>query len=235
MGWRRTQTDFERQFPEGILEQFRGMLDYFGESPYIVRSSSILEDARGNAFSGKYESVFVANRGSREKREQDLLDAVRRVYASVLDEEALLYRKRRGLLESEERMALLIMRVSGAPHGIFYYPQAAGVGLSFNPYVWHKDIDPQAGVVRLVFGLGTRAVDRSDDDYTRLVALNAPDRRPEANFDEVCEHSQRRMDCLDLREGKFVSLLFRRWSPTAPNFHWTLLHAHGRRLSLDHL
>ncbi len=198
----------EGKFPEAILDQFQGMLDYFGESPYIVRSSSILEDARGNAFSGKYESVFVTNRGPREKRKQALLDAVRKVYASVLDEEALLYRRRRGLLDSEERMALLIMRVSGAPHGDYYYPQAAGVGLSFNPFVWHKDIDPQAGVVRLVFGLGTRAVDRCDDDYTRLVALNALARRPEANLDDVCEHSQRRMDCLDLRKSEFVSLPF---------------------------
>lgn len=205
-------------FPKNILEQFEGMLDYFGESPYIVRSSSILEDARGNAFSGKYESVFVANRGSREKRMAGLLDAVRQVYVSVLDEEALRYRKRRGLLESEERMALLIMRVSGAPHGRYYYPQAAGVGLSFNPYVWHKDIDPRAGVVRLVFGLGSRAVDRSDDDYTRLVALNAPSRRPEANFDEVCEHSQRRMDCLDLQEDKFVSLPFQEVIGEGPDF-----------------
>ncbi len=202
------QRILEGRFPEEILEQFQGMIDYFGESPYIVRSSSILEDARGNAFSGKYESVFVANRGSREKRKQALLDAVRRVYASVMDEEALLYRRRRGLLDSEERMALLIMRVSGAPYGRHYYPQAAGVGLSFNPFVWHRDIDPEAGIVRLVFGLGTRAVDRSDDDYTRLVALNAPGRRPEADVDEVCEHSQRRMDCLDLQEGRFVSLPF---------------------------
>lgn len=208
----------EGRFPPAILEQFQGMLDYFGESPYIVRSSSILEDARGNAFSGKYESVFVANRGSREKRKQALLDAVRRVYASVLDEEALGYRKRRGLLESEERMALLIMRVSGAPHGRYYYPQAAGVGLSFNPFVWHKDIEPEAGVLRLVFGLGTRAVDRCDDDYTRLVALNAPSRRPEANFDDVCEHSQRRMDCLDLQEGKFVSLPFQEALVEKPEF-----------------
>jgi len=204
-GRRRIQTG---HFPPAILEQFQGLLDYFGESPYIVRSSSILEDARGNAFSGKYESVFVANRGSREQRRQGLLDAVRRVYASVFDEQALLYRQRRGLLDSEERMALLIMRVSGAPNGRYYYPQAAGVGLSFNPYAWHPDILPQAGVLRLVFGLGTRAVDRSDDDYTRLVALNAPARRPEADFDDVREHSQRRMDCLDLQDDKFVSLPF---------------------------
>jgi hypothetical protein len=184
------------------------MIDYFGESPYIVRSSSILEDARGNAFSGKYESVFVVNRGSREERMTALLDAVRRVYASVLDEQALRYRRRRGLLDSEERMALLIMRVSGAAHGRYYYPQAAGVGLSYNPFVWHPDIDPHAGVLRLVFGLGTRAVDRSDDDYTRLVALNAPTRRPEASFEEVRDHSQQRMDCLDLIEGTFASLPF---------------------------
>lgn len=193
-------------FPEHTLEQFRGMIDYFGESPYIVRSSSILEDARGNAFSGKYESIFVSNRGTREERMAALLDAVRQVYASVLDREALEYRRRRGLMDSEERMALLIMRVSGAPHGRYYYPQAAGVGLSYNPFVWHPDIDPHAGVLRLVFGLGTRAVDRSDDDYTRLVALNAPARRPEASFEDVLEHSQRRMDCLDLQENRFVSL-----------------------------
>jgi hypothetical protein len=195
-------------FPNDTIEQFRGMIDYFGESPYIVRSSSILEDARGNAFSGKYESVFVVNHGTREERMTALLNAVRRVYASVLDEEALRYRRRRGLLQSEERMALLIMRVSGAAHDRYYYPQAAGVGLSYNPFVWHPDIDPHAGVLRLVFGLGTRAVDRSDDDYTRLVALNAPTRRPEASFEEVRDHSQRRMDCLDLVNGDFVSLPF---------------------------
>jgi hypothetical protein len=216
----------EGRFPEGVIDQFQGVLDYFGESPYIVRSSSILEDERGNAFSGKYESVFVANRGSREKRKQALLDAVRQIYASVLDEEALLYRKRRGLLESEERMALLIMRVSGSPHGHYYYPQAAGVGLSFNPFVWHKDIDPEAGILRLVFGLGTRAVDRCDDDYTRLVALNAPSRRPEANLDDVCEHSQRRMDCLDLQEGCFVSLPFQEVIANRPDFPLDLYLSH---------
>jgi hypothetical protein len=193
------------EFPDDVLQQFAGMLDYFGESPYIVRSSSILEDALGNAFSGKYESVFVVNRGTTEQRMEALLDAVRTVYASVLDHEALSYRKRRGLLDSEERMALLIMRVSGSLQGRRYFPQAAGVALSRNPYVWHREIDPRAGVVRLVLGLGTRAVDRSDDDYTRLVALNAPMRRPESGVADVREHSQRRMDCLDLNNGTLAS------------------------------
>jgi pyruvate, water dikinase len=195
----------EGSFTPEVLQQFESMLDYFGERPCIVRSSSILEDARGNAFSGKYESLFLSNRGSREERLAALLDAIRQVYASVLDPEALLYRKSRGLLESEERMALLIMRVSGRQRGDLFFPQAAGVGLSYNPWCWHPDIDPEAGIARLVFGLGTRAVDRSDDDYTRLVSLSAPLRRPEASLDEQHDHCQRRMDLIDLRKRELVS------------------------------
>lgn len=193
------------QFPDYTMDQFMVMLDYFGESPYIVRSSSLLEDMYGNAFAGKYDSVFCVNQGTREQRLQALLDTVRHVYASAMSEKALRYRITRGLLDRDERMALLVMRVSGARYGEKFFPQVAGVGFSFNPYVWYKDIDPRAGVLRLVCGLGTRAVDRSDDDYTRLVALNAPWRRPESNFNEVCEYSQRRVDYLDLAANRVAS------------------------------
>ena len=193
------------RFPDYTMDQFQAMLDYFGESPYIVRSSSLLEDTYGNAFAGKYDSVFCVNQGTREQRLQALLDTVRQVYASAMSEKALRYRVDRGLLDRDEQMALLVMRVSGSQYGDKFFPQIAGVGFSFNPYVWHKDIDPHAGVVRLVFGLGTRAVDRADDDYTRLVALNAPTRRPESNFDEVCEYSQHRVDYLDLAANRLAS------------------------------
>ena len=192
-------------FPDYTVEQFREMLDYFGEWPFIVRSSSLLEDNYGNAFAGKYESVFCVNQGSREKRLEDFLHAVRTIYASTMSEEALRYRARRGLLERDEQMALLVMRVSGEIRGRHFYPQVAGVGFSFNPYTWNEHIDPKAGVVRLVFGLGTRAVDRADDDYTRIVALNAPMRRPEANFDKVCQYAQRRVDYLDLESNRLTS------------------------------
>jgi hypothetical protein len=193
------------QFPDYLLKQFEQMLDYFGQSPIIVRSSSLLEDNYGNSFAGKYESVFCPNQGPRERRLEDFLSAVRTIYASTMSEKALRYREQRGLLDHDEQMALLVMRVSGATHGRYYYPEAAGVGFSFNPYVWHESIDPKAGVLRLVFGLGTRAVDRSDDDYTRLVALNAPRRRPESNFEEVRQYAQRRVDYLDLQANRLMS------------------------------
>lgn len=196
----------EGTFPDFIERQLVAMLEFYGQSPIIVRSSSLLEDGFGNAFTGKYESVFCPNQGSPEERLAAFLAAVKAVYASTLSEEALAYRERRGLIDRDEQMAILVQRVSGAVHGRLFYPQIAGVALSYNPYVWNHAIDPQAGVVRLVFGLGTRAVERSDDDYTRIVALNAPQLRPEANLDDVTEYAQRRVDVLDLEARTFGSL-----------------------------
>ncbi|MDY6914128.1 MAG: PEP/pyruvate-binding domain-containing protein [Planctomycetota bacterium] len=195
-------------FPEYIEKQFADMLDYFGQSPIIVRSSSLLEDNFGNAFAGKYESVFCVNQGPRHKRLEDFLSAVRTIYASTMSQKALTYRAQRGMLDHDEQMALLVQRVSGAVHDELFYPQVAGVGLSFNPYVWSRDIDPEAGVLRLVFALGTRAVDRHDDDYTRVVALNAPEKRPESNFDEARQYTQRKVDVLDLAANQLLSRSF---------------------------
>lgn len=195
-------------FPDHIRRQFMEMLDYFGQSPIIVRSSSLLEDGYGNAFSGKYETVFCANQGSPGQRLSAFMAAVRHVYASTLSQEALAYRAQRGLLEEDEQMSLLIQRVSGALYGDNYFPQIAGVGFSFNPYVWNEAIDPEAGMLRLVFGLGTRAVDRISSDYTRLIALNAPDRQPEGGGAGGLRYSQREVDILDLAQNKLTAREF---------------------------
>jgi hypothetical protein len=192
-------------FPDYIRRQFMEMLDYFGQSPIIVRSSSLLEDSYGNAFSGKYETVFCANQGTPAQRLEAFMSAVRTVYASTLSLEALSYRSQRGLLDQDEQMSLLVQRVSGALYGENFFPQVAGAGFSFNPYVWNEDIDPRAGMLRLVFGLGTRAVDRTSDDYTRLIALNAPDKRPESSADDIRKFSQHHADVLDLPHNRMAS------------------------------
>lgn len=197
-------------FPPHILKRFSDMLDYFGQSPVVVRSSSLLEDSFGNAFSGKYESVFCANQGNRANRLAEFTQAVKQVYASAMSREALEYRAEHGLLESDEQMALVVQRVCGAHHGPWYFPQIAAVAFSFNPYVWSEDINPRAGVLRLVFGLGTRAVDRADGDHTRLVALNAPELRPEGRGAAAAAVSQQKVDVLDLAGGGMVSMDFHR-------------------------
>jgi pyruvate,water dikinase len=196
------------EFPDYIVKRFSDMLNYYGQSPIIVRSSSLLEDNFGNAFAGKYESVFCPNQGTHQHRLDKFMNAVKIIYASTMSKEALSYRAKRGVLDRDEQMALLIQRVSGAPYKRFFYPQLAGVGLSFNPYAWSKSIDPEAGMLRLVFGLGTRAVERADDDYTHVVALNAPDKHPVSSREESRKHTQKRVDVLDLEENRLVSSYF---------------------------
>ncbi len=194
------------RFPRAVREQFLQMLEYFGQSPIIVRSSSLLEDNFGNAFAGKYESVFCANQGSPEVRFLALEDAVRTVYASAMSPEALNYRRERGLTDLDEQMAVLIQRVSGDHHGRYFFPHAAGVGNSANLYVWEPDMDPSAGMVRLVIGLGTRAVDRTTQDYARIVALDAPTRSPRIDEADAARYSQHGVDLLDLDDAELVTI-----------------------------
>jgi hypothetical protein len=203
----------EGEFLDYFLVQFQEMLEYFGQSPIIVRSSSLQEDSYGNSFSGKYESIFCANQGTPEERLEEFLDAVRRVYASSMDEDALMYRLHHGLLYEDEQMALLVQRVSGDRYGDYFFPAAAGVGFSYNPYVWDTSIDPYAGMLRLAFGLGTRAVDRVEDDYTRIVALNAPERRPEKNPEESKKYTQKDVDLVDLKKNTFGTVPIKKVFP----------------------
>ncbi len=192
-------------FPEYLIERFAEVLNYFGQAPIIIRSSSLQEDAYGNSFSGKYESVFLANQGTFSERLFDFIKAVKKVYASAISNDALIYRKNRGLLDTDEQMAILVQRVSGSIYGKYFFPQIAGVGYSFNPYVWNDKIDPKAGVLRLVVGLGTRAVERIEDDFTRLVALNTPLLQIHSNLEDIQKFSQKKVDALDLEKNTFVT------------------------------
>jgi pyruvate, water dikinase len=194
------------KFPINIQEKFLQMLEYFGQSPIIVRSSSLLEDNFGNAFAGKYESVFCVNQGSPEERYDAFEQAVRIVYASTMNEDALSYRMNRGLSQKDEQMAILVQRVSGDYYGDNFFPHIAGVGNSNNLYVWDKRMDMDAGMLRLVFGLGTRAVDRTDGDYVKIIGLDDPMRIPMVNYDDMKKFSQHYVDVLSIKENAITSL-----------------------------
>lgn len=213
--------------------QFAEMLDYFGKSPIIVRSSSLLEDAFGNSFAGKYESVFCANQGSSHQRLEDFIAAIKTVYASSTSEDALAYRMRHGLMDQDEQMGLLVQRVSGSQHGSMFYPHVGGVGFSHNLFAWSDEIDPNAGILRLVFGLGTRAVDRMDDDYTRLVALNAPLRLPEASDDGMPTHTQRLVDVIDLHTNQVATHAFDEVSKVCPDVPFHLFASRDARAARE--
>lgn len=193
-------------FPATIREQFQRILEYFGQSPIIIRSSSLLEDAFGNAFAGKYDSEFCVNQGTPSERYKQFEDAIRRVYASTMNEDALFYRLQRGLDLRDEQMAILVQRVSGAYHNGYFFPDLAGVGVSYNTYVWNSNMNPTAGMLRLVYGLGTRAVDRVEGDYPRIVALDAPLLRPQAGVEDIRKYSQHDIDVLNIEENKWETV-----------------------------
>lgn len=193
------------KFPPAIIEQFRNMLDYYGQAPIIVRSSSLLEDSFDSAFAGKYRSEFCTNQGDPELRLENLLNAIKLVYASALNPHVLAYRKKRRLSENDEQMAVLVQRVSGMPQGRYFFPILAGVAFSRNLYAWSERISADDGVIRLVYGLGTRAVDRVDSDYPRMIAVSNPTLRPEIGM-KVKRYSQRQVDVLDLQENEFVTV-----------------------------
>ena len=213
-------------FPDGLREQFRRMLDYFGQSPIIVRSSSLLEDSFGNAFAGKYQSLFCVNAGDPEHRLEAFEIAVREVYASAMDDSALTYRRQRRLDRQDEQMAILVQRVSGSNFGDFFMPCAAGVGYSHNSYVWSDAIDPDAGMLRIVAGLGTRAVDRTESDYPRIASLDAPRMMPIATEDDRARFSQKYLDVLDLRKDELVSEPLDALAAKLPFWLRTLLFEH---------
>lgn len=194
------------ELPPDALESLRDLLDHLGPQPLIVRSSSLLEDNFGTSFAGKYESHFCPNQGTLDENLRALSQAIIRIYASIFNPNALLYRRSKGLQDYDERMAILIQVVQGERMGRYYLPHAAGVAFSRNLFRWSPHIRQEDGFMRMVWGLGTRAVERVGNDYPRLVALSHPTLHPEATPKMTRRYSQRYVDAIDLEKNQFVTL-----------------------------
>jgi hypothetical protein len=194
------------RFPPEVLAELRTILNIIGQRPVIVRSSSQLEDNFGTSFAGKYTSVFCPNQADLEENLIALTRAIARAYASTFRPEALLYRRDRKLLDYDERMAILIQVVQGERWGRYYLPIAAGVAFSHNIYRWAPEIRREDGFSRLVWGLGTRAVERVGNDYPRLVALSHPTIQPDDSAEAIRRYSQQFVDVIDLEDNNLKSL-----------------------------
>jgi hypothetical protein len=199
--------DFKRgTFAPDILDQLQTLLIKIGNKPLIVRSSSLLEDNFGTSFAGKYESIFCPNQGNLQQNLKQLTEAIAQIYASVLNPNALLYRRAKGLQDYDERMAVLIQIVEGEQFGRYLMPHGAGVAFSRNLYRWTPQIRAEDGFIRLVWGLGTRAVDRVGNDYPRLIALSHPHLRPSNDPKSIRSYSQRFIDLIDLEDNAFKTV-----------------------------
>lgn len=193
-------------FPPDILKGLSVALDDLGENPLVVRSSSLLEDQMGAAFSGKYKSLFLANQGPKPQRLSALMDAIAEVYASTFSPDPIEYRAERGLLDFHEEMGVMIQEVVGEKVGDYFLPAFAGVAFSNNEFRWSPRIKREDGLVRIVAGLGTRAVDRLSDDYPVLVSPGQPKLKINVSPDELVRYSPKKIDVINLKTNEFESI-----------------------------
>lgn len=185
------------EMPPEINERLEDLVDYYGHFPIIVRSSSLLEDSFDSSFAGKYESCFCILSGDDSQMLGQLGNVVKSVYASMFNREVDSYRKVSRLRARADVMSVVIQRVSGVYQGDFFFPHIAGVGHSYNSYIWDRKIDPESGLLRLVAGLGTRAVSRGNSDYARMVAINRPNDYPMPGLENKKIYSQKYIDVID--------------------------------------
>ncbi|MGA2624134.1 MAG: PEP/pyruvate-binding domain-containing protein [Bacteroidota bacterium] len=192
--------------PPEIVNALSVALDDLGECPLIVRSSSLLEDRPGTSFAGKYKSLFIANQGTKRERLVALMDAIAEVYASTFNPDAIGYRIERGLLDFHEEMGVLIQEVVGKKIGDYFLPAFAGVGFAHNEIRWSHRIRKEDGLLRMVPGLGTRAVDRVSDDYPILVSPGQPNLPVNVTVDEKIRYSPKKIDVINLRTNRFETI-----------------------------
>lgn len=127
--------------------------------------------------------------------------SIKKVYASTFGPNAVAYRKKHNL--KDEKMAIIVQMLLGRIRGEYFYPEIAGVGFSKNYRRWTERIKAEDGVVRLVFGLGTRCTERG---YARTFSLTNPGLRPEgSNIYEIDKYSQETYDSIHMATGKLVS------------------------------
>lgn len=194
------------QFSSEILNGLSRALDDFSDNPIIVRSSSLLEDRMGSAFAGKYKSLFLANQGTKQQRLDDLVDAIAEVYASTFGPDPIGYRTEKGLLDFNEEMGILIQEVVGKRVGQYFFPAFAGVAFSNNEFRWSPRIKREDGLIRMVPGLGTRAVDRVSQDFPLLIAPGRPDLKVNQTYMEIVGYSPKFMDVINLETNTFETI-----------------------------
>ncbi|MED5256261.1 MAG: PEP/pyruvate-binding domain-containing protein [Candidatus Neomarinimicrobiota bacterium] len=122
--------------------------------PLAVRSSSLLEDSQYQPLSGMYATYMLPNNQSKvNERLDDLVTAIKLVYASTFyqDPKSLISRSVHRI--EEEKMAVILMEMVGQNYNDRYYPTFSGTAQSFNfyPISYMKRND---GVAHLALGLG---------------------------------------------------------------------------------
>lgn len=198
------QKIFDGNFPPKTLSHMRMRFEetFSKGRPVIARSSSYLEDNYNTPFAGKYQSYFIPNASPEEDRNfNDFITATKKVYASSLDFEALIYRYENDLFIEEEEMAVGYQEVIGKQRNGIFAPLFSGVIYSRAPRAFSDKFDLSDGMVELVLGLGPRVVDQSD--YTRMVYFSHPALNPATTLARKLKYSQKGIDFINIIKNEY--------------------------------
>ncbi len=173
-------------FPDHVVEQLDRVLKQLNGRPFVVRSSSLLEDHLAYAFAGQYESCFCANQGTHKENLRAFQNAIKQVYASTFNPKAMAQRQQNGLIDYDERMAIMVQPLVGRTYGRCFFPTATGKGLSLD--------ESSDGYVQLTWGFP-----ETKGDFYCQVDLNNP-------RSAQMQSAQEQVHLLELDEDSFQSI-----------------------------
>ncbi len=185
------------RFPETFTDQLSAFLTKVCY-PLAVRSSSLLEDARFRAYAGLYKTFMLANdHDDFQCRLDQLIEAVKMVYASTYFQAPRAFSKRVGNRIEEEKMAVIVQQLVGGGQGDYFYPAISGVAQSHNYYPFSR-MTPEDGIATIALGLGKSVMEggkslRFSPRYPTLL----PQR---SSVDDILKNCQRYFYALKLGE-----------------------------------
>lgn len=147
-----------RVFPAEIMDSLASFVSMI-HAPLAVRSSSVLEDSHNHPFAGVYKTFMLPNTDPDPgRRLSELVKAIVRVYASMFFRSAKDYIRATSFRFEDEKMAVIVQKMTGSRMNGRFYPTFSGVARSYNFY----PIGPQKysdGIAAVALGLGKTVVE----------------------------------------------------------------------------
>lgn len=183
------------EFSSDVLEDLTAFLRQV-RYPLAVRSSGQLEDARSQPLAGLYHTYMLSNNHRDDNlRLQFLVQAIKRIYASMFSSQARYFFKNTAYRLEEEKMAVIIQRLVGTQYDKRFYPHVAGVARSRNYYPI-PPLRAEDGIVAAALGLGRTVVD--GEPCVRFCPRHPQLAASFSSVDQRLENSQRQFLALDL-------------------------------------
>jgi len=182
------------------------------KQPLAIRSSNVFEDSLFQPFAGVFATYMIPNcNPSLEERLNQLLTAIKLVYASTFLRLARSYAETIGVSLAGSRMAVIIQEVVGKQYQDRHYPSFSGTAASYNYYPLGDKLQPEDRISHLVLGLGKTVVEGG-------LARRFSPKRPQINIysdpEQLIDESQKtfytlKMACyknIDLQEAEYSFL-----------------------------